>query len=220
MKYHLDHIGHNAHDSYFQIEYFHYTLGMILFINPISENIWCTILDTHEVVETKIISKWDDFGSFPDVLVSLVEQFQVWEIWCIVWPWAFTRMRIVTLAINAVSMSKKIVIKWCHFFEIIDSENPILRANDSEYIILNENNLPTLTEKELLNTGKTYTGYGQENDFTDWKKLIQYNEDWSKIREVFHHTIPVEFLTPIYLKDPHITWSKKNTFPSSKRTNK
>lgn len=44
-------------------------------------------------------------------------------------------MRIVTLTVNTLHLSKGMVIKGCHFFDLIENHSiPLLEANTSEYI--------------------------------------------------------------------------------------
>ncbi len=193
---------------------------MILFINPISENICLMIVENGEVRHTSTIPKGKDYDAFPEMVNDSIHRHNIDTIWCVVWPWAFTRMRIVTLTLNTIAMVKNIPLKGCHFFEIVNSENPILRANDREYILLDEDWIPSLSPKESIDPSKIYTGYGDKNDFTDEKNFIEYSEDLRTVTEVFTQLPSVNRLTPIYLKEPHITWSKKNTYPSSKITNK
>lgn len=101
---------------------------------------------------------------------------------------------------------------------MIDAANPIIIANNSEYIIRNADRSTSLIDKSTLPDG-TYTGYGVQNDFTEGKILIEYSEDWGKVSHIFEKLAPEKTLTPIYLKEPHITWSTKNTSPSSAKTN-
>ncbi len=56
-----------------------------------------------------------------------------------------------------------------------------------------------------------YVGYGEKNDFTDGQNFIEYTYNFTEISSVFASKEREEKLSPIYLKDPHITWSKKNT---------
>ncbi|MBP9812308.1 hypothetical protein KBC86_02920 [Candidatus Gracilibacteria bacterium] len=193
---------------------------MILFINPISENICLFIVENGEVRHTSTIPKGKDYDAFPEMVNDIIDRQYIDTIWCVIGPGAFTRMRIVTLTLNTIAMVKNIPLKGCHFFEIVNSENPILRANDREYIFLDEAGIPSLSPKELIDPSKIYTGYALKNDFTDEKNFIEYSEDHYWISEVFKKLPPTNRLSPIYLKEPHITWSKKNTYPSSKRTNK
>ena len=89
---------------------------------------------------------------------------------------------------------------------------PILQANDREYIIETTEWITDLIEKENIPPG-TYIWYGDKNDFTDAKVFIEYREDAREISQVFKQIEYTEVLSPIYLKDPHITCSKKNTSP-------
>lgn len=198
---------------------FGYTYHMrSLYINPITQNITLTILENGEKKEQIILPRWDDFTDFPDILIDILDTRSIDEIWCILWPWAFTRMRIVTLTLSTCILTRSTWVKWCHFFDLIPSVyQPILQANDTEYIIKN----PTSTELRHIDTLEAgiYMWYAKENDFTDEKKFIEYREDWWYIESIFQKLEPLDILTPIYLKEPHITWSKKNTSPSSEKTN-
>ncbi len=183
---------------------------MILFVNPISPNISIFILEGALCKKEMIIAQWDDFTSFPGKIVELIKLHSIEEIWCICGPWAFTRMRIVTLTLNTLKLSQWIRLKGCHFFELIDREIPILKANDKEYITRVWHGDPTLIPKEEIPPGN-YRGYGEKNDFTDTKVFIQYKEGFLFIETLFQKLPLSSELSPIYLKDPHITWSKKNT---------
>jgi hypothetical protein len=189
-----------------------------LYINPLLPNITLSILKNGEKISEKILPRWDDFADFPDTVIDIVDTHGIDEIWCLLWPGAFTRMRIVTLTLSTLVMTRGTIVKWCHFFDIIDAANPIIIANNSEYIIRKADRSTSLINKSTLPDG-TYTGYGVQNDFTDEKILIEYSEDWGKILYIFEKLAPEKTLTPIYLKEPHITWSTKNTSPSSAKTN-
>jgi hypothetical protein len=191
---------------------------MILFIDPISENIRLSIIDDGELRHTSTPPKWRDYDELPDTIVDMMDRHDIDTIWCITGPWAFTRMRIVTLMLNSLKLTRKFELKGCHFFDIIDTSSPILKANDREYIIRSER-WTQLINKEDIPEG-SYIWYGDQNDFTDDKKLIQYKEDIHFINEVFGTIIPVGQISPIYLKDPHITWSKKNTYLSWEKMKK
>lgn len=192
---------------------------MILFINPISENIRLHVVEGVELRHTSTIPKWKDYDEFPEMLNDLLNRHNIDNIWCVIWPGAFTRMRIVTLALNTFAMVKNIPLKGGHFFDIIDHPNPILYANDREYILLGDNG-PFLCEKESLNQQIQYVWYAKKNDFTDEKNFIEYREDFVYIAQIFGALPNTQRLSPVYLKEAHITWSKKKTFPSSKTTNK
>ncbi len=58
---------------------------------------------------------------------------------------------------------------------------------------------------------ETYRGYGDKNDFTEGQNFIEYDYNFAHIVSLFHSHVREKTLSPTYLKDPHITWSKKNT---------
>ncbi len=185
------------------------TVSKILFINPISTDIVIYVMEESFCQEEITLPKWDDFSTFPSKLVDLVDLHKIEEVWCICGPWAFTRMRIVTLTLNTLKLSRWIGLKGCHFFDLIGRGIPILKANDREYITRIWNEDPSLILKEEIPEGE-YMGYGEKNDFTDTKVFIQYSEDFTFIYTLFQGLPLSPTLSPIYLKDPHITWSKKN----------
>jgi hypothetical protein len=194
---------------------------MVLFINPISDSIELLIIDVEhgEVRHTSTIPKWRDYDEFPDAIVDTIDRHDIDTIWCITGPWAFTRMRIVTLTLNTLKLARDITLKWCHFFDIIDTPSPILRANDREYIMKESDTSTYLVSKFDIPAG-TYTGYGDRNDFTEEKKLIQYTYTTAHVMRVFMWIEASSSLLPIYLKDPHITWSRQRTHPSSENRKK
>jgi hypothetical protein len=51
----------------------------------------------------------------------------------------------------------------------------------------------------------SYMGYGDKNDFTNKGDFIEYREDIGDIKRVFDEKAYSQILSPIYLKDPHIT---------------
>ena len=86
---------------------------------------------------TKTLTKnLDTASTFPKLLVDIVDEYQIDTIWCVVGPGPFTLMRVVTLAINAISYTRPISVKSCHFFDLITSGNQaIIEANPREYLI-------------------------------------------------------------------------------------
>lgn len=128
-------------------------------------------------------------------------------------------MRIVSLTLSTLILSYEVRVKGCHFFELIHDTTGILRANGNEYIVAQKNQSSNLIPKEDLPSG-IYCGYGEKNDFTDDKVFIEYREDWGEVARIFSSLEYLDQVTPIYLKEPHITWSKKNTSRSSERTSK
>lgn len=181
----------------------------ILFINPIHKNITLSLIEWWELLEKNTIESWKDFDTFPEMLYSLIQWRKPEQIWVILWPWTFTRMRIVTLTLSTLVLSLWIKVKWCHFFELIDDGIPLLQANREEYITLWEDANIIFLKKEFLRPG-TYIWYGNKNDFTGNKNFIEYTENWEKIEKIFTWIWATSVLSPIYLKEPHITWSKKN----------
>lgn len=182
----------------------------ILYINPLRSNIECFFLEWDRLLDSFSIPKWDDFSTFPDTIMTFMEAHNIDEFWVILWPWAFTRMRIVTLTLSSLILSRWIIVRWCHFFQLIEKNIPIIQANNEEYIIRNDQWNSQHVQRKNLPPG-TYEGYGSQNDFTDGKVLIEYVEDWEKLREIFLRLTPTKTLIPFYLKEPHITCSIKNT---------
>lgn len=112
-------------------------------------------------------------------------------------------MRIITLTLGSIHLTKNIKIKGTHFFNVISKDVPIIQANSDEYRI-KINNEDILIYKNDIPPGK-YEGYGTKNDFTEGKVFIEYKEDWDEIYTFFIH-LPINTeLAPIYIKSPHIT---------------
>jgi hypothetical protein len=86
---------------------------------------------------TKTLTKnLDTASTFPRLLIDIVDEYKITDIWCVVGPGPFTLMRVVTLAINAISYTRDIQVKSCHFFDLITSGNrAIIEANPREYLI-------------------------------------------------------------------------------------
>lgn len=183
---------------------------MFLFINPLQSDITLSLLESDMLIKKISIPYGDDFLLFPKAISDITESENIEEIWCICGPGPFTRMRIVTLALNTFWLSKNIKLKWCHFFDLIDTWIPILEINKTECLIqditwnsilINKNDIPQWS----------YIGYISKNDFTDTKVFIEYKEDYEKISTLFWEIEEQKWLSPIYYKNPHITCSKKNT---------
>lgn len=191
---------------------------MNLYINPLLPDITLTFLDWTEVKKIISIPKWDDFESLPEMITQEIKNGEIEEIWVILWPGLFTRMRIVTLTLGSLLFSKKIIIKGVHFFDIISGWIPLIQANTDEYRALLKNEDIIIKKNELPDG--IYAGYGDKNDFTDEKVFVEYKENWWKISTIFQRLSPLTEISPIYIKSPHITWSKKNMFLSSKKTKK
>lgn len=194
-----------------------------LFINPITSMIWLHVIDTnhHEVILKKNIPIGNDFDAFPETILDLLQQYSIGEIWCILWPGMFTRMRIIILTLNTIQRTSSRIIKGIHFFDLLPwDKQGILQANNGEYLIRKQDGEVELIPTICIPPGN-YIGYGEKNDFTDDKVFIEYTENYSHICTLFSQIEPSTQLTPVYLKAPNITtWSKKNTSPFWKKTNK
>lgn len=192
---------------------------MILFINPIQNDITFSIIDNSVLIKKIVLPHGDDFLSFPEFIRDITESYSIEEIWCICGPGPFTRMRIITLALNTFHLSKGILLKWCHFFDLINEWTPILEINSTEYIVWD-----TLWGSKTVNKSEIstwiYTWYISKNDFTDGKVFIEYKEILEEILAYFWKIKEQRSLSPIYYKNPHITCSKKNTSPYLKTMKK
>lgn len=166
-----------------------------------------------------VIPHGDDFSSFPKTIINIIEEETIEEIWCICGPGSFTRMRIITLVLNTLHLSKNIVVKWCHFFDLIQKWIPILEINTTEYIIKDSSRDSIVINKEGL-APWVYSGYISKNDFTDAGEFVEYKENCTNISEFFGNIEEQERLSPIYYKNPHITCSKKNISLFSKTMKK
>lgn len=176
----------------------------ILYVNPIGNNILLFVIKKGSLVKEIVLESRINFENFPEKVVEVVESEDIEELWCICWPGQFTRMRIVTLTLSTIAYIERIPIKWCHFFDVIWDENPIIKANEREYIVRWTSTTSTLIEKDLLHPW-VYTGYGEIIHDSDKIIILQYADNMKKIVDVFSYIAPMENLVPIYLKEPHIT---------------
>lgn len=185
-----------------------------LFINPIGKSIDMLVIDTEKrtVIESLEIQKTgNDFEIIPAIFIDIVKKHIPSEIWCIVGPWPFTLMRIITLIINSIAYNTPhLLLKWCHFFELIpkDNNSPILEANRHEYLIQDTHGKDMLIEKKDLPLWK-YIWYIDDDGlhwYTPYKANIHdilriFQDKWLELR-----------LSPLYIKAPNITlWSKKTS---------
>jgi len=180
-----------------------------LYINPLGTKIRLLVFEWSTLITKNELDKHNASSTFPGDIVEVVEKYNIKEIWCILWPWAFTLMRTVTLTVNTLAFSKDIKLKWCHIFDIIDIQKwiPILQINPSEYICkIYESE--KIFSPETLPLGK-YIWFSSGKDFTDKKTFIEYEESPDEIALFFNRKKNEERLSPIYFKPPHITWSKK-----------
>jgi hypothetical protein len=146
----------------------------------------------------------DTASTFPKLLVAIIDTYEITDIWCIVGPGPFTLMRVVTLTINAISYTRPIAVRSCHFFDLITSiHTPIIESNAREYLIRSGDKTVSIT-KEFLPIG-TYEGIFSEIPSTEGTKSIQYKEEMSNIIRVFSEKTIENRISPIYFKPPNIT---------------
>ena len=192
---------------------------MFLSINPLLPEISFIVIDKDTIVEQSSLSKdLDTASTCPRHLINIMDQYKIDEIWCIVWPGPFTLMRIITLTCNAIHLARWIKLKWCHFFDILDNNNiPIIEANPREHIVRIDN-IDILKVSEELERW-TYIWISNRKDFTEDITFIEYKEEIKEIQNFFLNKEYSSFLSPLYFKAPHITWSNKKIFPSSETAN-
>jgi hypothetical protein len=191
-----------------------------LYINPLTSPISLTVLEWNHIThESSLPRNGDEFSTFPEMIVDLVDRYSVEEIWCITWPGPFTLMRIITLTINTLQIVQWVWLKGIHFFDLIDMSlyTPLLEINSHEYLI-RWSTWDTLVAQWDLPYGQ-YMWICSDIAFTDDKKIIQYTPDIAKIIAIFESKTQENRISPIYFKPPHITWSKKSISHSSKTLN-
>jgi tRNA A37 threonylcarbamoyladenosine modification protein TsaB len=185
----------------------------ILSIQPLTTEIELTLFQDGKMKKNFHHPKnGNELDSFPEALLQILEDEWVDEIWCITGPGPFTLMRIITLTLNTLHLTRWIRLKEASFFEWIKTENiPILEANTREYIIQENGSMPELRAKESLDS-KIYEWIFQKNDFTDAMQFIEYREDYENMYSIFQSKPFQKSIQPLYFKAPNITkWSKKNT---------
>jgi hypothetical protein len=157
-----------------------------LFIQPLTADIELSIF--HGKTYTKTINhpkNGKELDTLPELLISIIEDEQIEEIWCITGPGPFTLMRIITLVLNTIHISRDIGLKSASFFDWIKtSDIAILEANPREYIIQKEAEFPILVEKESLEKS-IYEGFFHKNDFTEAMGFIEYTQDMSYTSKFF-----------------------------------
>ena len=179
----------------------------IVYINPIWNEIYFQIFIWMETFQKSLQKNLESASSFPKMLVEIVDTYSINEIWCITWPGAFTLMRVITLSINALTYTRYISIKSCHFFDLIPlSRNAILELNPKEYLIRDTYWIRHI-EKELLMPW-VYEWLISSNLSTENIKYIQYINDIDTIFSTFQSKDTETRIVPLYFKPPHITWLK------------
>ena len=179
-------------------------MNNILYINPLTVHITFLILWSTEITKKTLTKNMETSINFPKFLVDIVDEYNIHEIWCVTGPGPFTLMRIITLSINALTYTRDIRLKSCHFFDLIQNNNtPIIEANSREYLI-RENNKTIHIKKDDLSHW-CYEGIFSEILSTENIKYIQYKEDQYNIDSAFSKKTTINHISPIYFKPPHIT---------------
>jgi hypothetical protein len=178
-----------------------------LYIDPLLPEIQFLIFQEGTTITKTLPKNFDTASTFPKILVDLVDIYKVNEILCVTGPGPFTLMRVVTLAINALSYTRNIRIKSCNFFDLITSNTiGIIEANTHEYLT-KDKGIITSVAKDFLQKW-TYEGIISWNLSTEETKYIQYKDNKNNLFHVFLDK-PYEIkIAPIYFKPPHITWPK------------
>ena len=175
-----------------------------LYINPLTPEITFLIFDWDQTITKTLAKNLDTASTFPKLLSSIVDEYQIDTIWCVTGPGPFTLMRVVTLAINAISYIRTIQVKSCHFFDLITSGNlAIIEANRREYLIRSGGEVISIAKWDLPEW--IYEGIFSSIDSTVGEKSIQYNEGRANIYQVFSVKTPETRISPLYFKPPHIT---------------
>lgn len=182
-------------------------MSSILYINPLTPEINFLIFDWEQTITKTLAKNLDTASTFPRIVVDIVDEYGIDEIWCVTGPGPFTLMRVVTLSINSLTYTRAIIVKSCHFFDLITSENlPIIEANPREYLIRQGDSVISIA-KELLPIW-AYEGIFSDMISTEDTKSIQYREDRVNITRLFAVKQIENRISPIYFKPPHITCSK------------
>ncbi len=183
-------------------------MNTTLYINPLTPEINFLIFDGEETRVATLEKNLDTASIFPKMIVDIVDQYTITDIWCIAGPGPFTLMRVITLAINAISYTRAISVRSCHFFDLISEDHqPIIEANLREYLIREGREIISIAKWDLPEW--IYEGIFADIDSTVKDKSIQYKEDRSNIIRVFSMREKESRISPIYFKPPHITWPKQ-----------
>jgi hypothetical protein len=179
----------------------------ILYINPLFEEIHFLIFKWENTIKKTLQKNLSTASTFPKILVDLVDTYDISEVFCVTGPGPFTLMRVVTLAINAMTYTRTIQIKSCHFFELIASGNiPIIEANPKEYLIKDNGTTMSIAKESIKKW--TYEGITWWNFSTEDIKYIEYKDNMMNILHIFSLKSYETKIVPTYFKPPHITWPK------------
>lgn len=183
----------------------------ILYINPIFDGVEIIeYIDNFANRSTISIPFLQFAENFPKEITKIFEWKHFDEIWIVSGPWAFTQMRIITLSVNALKFSSpKTILKSTNYFDICRStvdQLSIIEANANEFLV------------KLLNWEEKFikkSEIGEEN--YHWfissksekpKNFSNFLLNFDTISTIFDTISPQDFVSPIYIKAPHITWQK------------
>lgn len=199
------------------------SMNNILYINALPDEIVFLWIADNISFSEKVTIPFLQFAEiFPKILIKIVQEKHINSIWVICWPWSFTKMRIVSLAMNSILFSfPYISVRSCSFFEVIPEPYiPILYANLKEYLIFDRNTWQEFfQQKDWLKNG-FYQWYLSNFDInstlsptsTNWWDYIvfrPYIDDWEQIFKIFSKKSPQKYISPLYIKPPHITYAKQ-----------
>lgn len=148
--------------------------------------------------------------NFPKILSKFVEEKNIREIWIINGPGTFTKMRVIILTINTIKISfPEIIVKSVHFFDFFKDlpEKPLIEINSKEFLTNDDQNGEIFYDKNSL-PDSDYIGYST-TELRQTSTFKNFVDQWNKIEKIFESKKSENFLTPNYIKPPHITHAKK-----------
>ena len=183
----------------------------ILYINPLWENI-IFLSKINNIFESQnLIIPFLKFAeNFPKILSKFVEEKNIREIWVINGPGTFTKMRVIILTINTIKMSfPEIIVKSVHFFDFFKDlpEKPLIEINAKEFLTNDDQNVEIFYDKNSL-PDSHYIGYST-TELLQTSTFKNFVDQWNEIEKIFKSKKSENFLTPNYIKPPHITHAKK-----------
>ena len=183
----------------------------ILYINPLWENI-IFLSKINNIFESQNLTiPFLEFAeNFPKILSNFVEEKNIREIWVINGPGTFTKMRVIILTINTIKISfPEIIVKSVHFFDFFKDlpEKPLIEINTKEFLTNDDQNGEIFYDKNSL-PDNDYIGYST-TELRQTSTFKNFVDQWNEIEKIFKSKKSENFLTPIYIKPPHITHAKK-----------
>lgn len=183
----------------------------ILYINPLWENI-IFLSKINNIFESQNLTiPFLEFAeNFPKILSKFVEEKNIREIWVINGPGTFTKMRVIILTINTIKISfPETIVKSVHFFDFFKDlpEKPLIEINAKEFLTNDDQNGEIFYDKNSL-PDSDYIGYST-TEVRQTSTFKNFVDQWNEIEKIFKSKKSENFLTPIYIKPPHITHAKK-----------